>query len=100
MGQTQDWATKLFTFEYRLLSNKALVSFTIMERLKVLTGSFYNMQKMSKGDYMEMDCTLSNAQPKSLYRSCAGSHFYGAEYEIWADFGLVGHTENITWGQL
>ena len=52
----------------RLLSNKALVSFTIMERLKVLTGSFFNMQKMSKGDYMEMDCTLCNAQPKSLYR--------------------------------
>jgi hypothetical protein len=24
---------------------------------------------------------------KSLYRSRAGNHFYGIEYEIWADFG-------------
>ena len=30
---------------------------------------------------------------KSLYRSCAGNHFSGTEYEIWADFGLVGNTE-------
>ena len=26
-------------------------------------------------------------------RSRAGSHFYGTEYEIWADFGPVGNTE-------
>ena len=26
---------------------------------------------------------------KSLYRSPAESHFYGTEYEIWADFGPV-----------
>ena len=31
--------------------------------------------------------------PKSLYRSRAESHFYGTEYEIWADFGPVGNTE-------
>ena len=24
---------------------------------------------------------------------CAGRHFYGTEYEIWADFGPVGNTE-------
>ena len=30
---------------------------------------------------------------KSLHRSRAGSHFYGTEYEIWADFGQVGNTE-------
>ena len=35
------------------------------------------------------------AQPKSLYRSRAGSHFNGTEYEIWADFGPVGKTEKI-----
>jgi hypothetical protein len=29
----------------------------------------------------------------SLYRSRAGSHFYGTEYEIWADFVPVGNTE-------
>jgi hypothetical protein len=34
---------------------------------------------------------------KSLYRSCAGSHFYGTEYEIWADFGPVVNTEK-KWG--
>jgi hypothetical protein len=27
-------------------------------------------------------------------RSRAGSYFHGIEYEIWADFGLVGNTEN------
>ena len=32
-------------------------------------------------------------EPKSLYRSHAGSHFYGTEYEILADFGPVGYTE-------
>ena len=31
--------------------------------------------------------------PKSLYRSHVESHFYGPEYEIWADFGPVGYTE-------
>ena len=25
------------------------------------------------------------------------SHFYGTEYEIWADFGLVGNTEKKVW---
>ena len=30
---------------------------------------------------------------KSLYRSRAGNHFYGTEYDIWADFGPVGNTE-------
>ena len=30
---------------------------------------------------------------KSSYRSCAGSHFYGIDNEIWADFGPVGNTE-------
>ena len=80
-----------FTFENRLLSNNALVSFAIMERLKLrFSGSFYNMQKMSKGDYMEMDCTLCNAQPKSLKRSPAVGDFYGTGIEIWAGFGLNG----------
>ena len=34
----------------------------------------------------------------SLYISCAVSHFYGTEYEIWADFGPVGCTENFELG--
>ena len=34
---------------------------------------------------------------KSLYRSRAGSHFCGTEYEIWADFGPVGNTEKKIW---
>ena len=33
--------------------------------------------------------------PKPLYRNFAGNHFYGTEYEIWADFGPVGNTEQI-----
>ena len=32
-----------------------------------------------------------------LYRNCAGSHLYGTEYEIWADFGPVGNTEKKNW---
>ena len=31
--------------------------------------------------------------PKSLYRSRAGRHFYGAENVIWAGFGQIGNTE-------
>jgi hypothetical protein len=31
--------------------------------------------------------------------SCAGSHFYGTEYEIWADFGPVGNTGKIWAGK-
>ena len=30
---------------------------------------------------------------KVLYRSRAGSHFYGSEYEIWAGSGPVGNNE-------
>ena len=37
--------------------------------------------------------TVEDLKAKSLYRSCAGSHFYGTEYEIWADFGPIGNTE-------
>ena len=33
-----------------------------------------------------------NTSAQSLYRSCAGSHFYGTEYKIWADFRSVGNT--------
>ena len=36
-------------------------------------------------------------QAKSLYRNCAGSQFFGTEYEIWADFGPVGNTEKKRW---
>ena len=42
--------------------------------------------------------TVEDLKAKSLYRSCAGSHFYGTEYEIWADFGLVGRTEKNALG--
>ena len=34
-----------------------------------------------------------NMQSKSLYRSRAGSHSYGTECEIWADFGPVDSTK-------
>jgi hypothetical protein len=37
------------------------------------------------------------SQAKSLYRSRAGSHLYGTEYEIWAGFGLFGNTEKTIW---
>ena len=37
------------------------------------------------------------SKPKSLYRSCAGRHFYETENEIWAAFGPVGNTEK-NWG--
>jgi hypothetical protein len=37
------------------------------------------------------------ADPKSLYRSSKGRHFYGTENEIWACFGLDGITEKKNW---
>ena len=36
--------------------------------------------------------------PKSLCRSRAGNHFYGTEYDIWADFWPVGNTEKKRFG--
>ena len=50
--------------------------------------------QVSKGDYT-VPIILAYTYPKSLYRSRAGSHFFGTESEIWADFGLVGSTEKI-----
>ena len=38
-----------------------------------------------------------HATQKSLYRSCAGSHFYETEYEIWAGFVPVGNTAKKNW---
>ena len=32
-------------------------------------------------------------EAKSLYRSCAGNHFYRTEKEIWAGFGPFDNTE-------
>ena len=37
---------------------------------------------------------------KSLCRIRAGRHFYGAENEIWTDFGSVGNTEKNVFGRL
>ena len=37
--------------------------------------------------------SVVESKPKSLYRNPAGSHFYGTENEIWADFDPVGNTE-------
>ena len=31
---------------------------------------------------------------KSLYRSRAGSHFYGTDYVIWTDFGPIGNNND------
>ena len=41
---------------------------------------------------------LSSIDPKSLYRSLAGNHYYATEYEIWADFGPAGNSEKKRWG--
>ena len=44
---------------------------------------------------------MNGLSPKSLYRSHTGSHLYGTEYEIWADFGPVGNTEKKKdWGPI
>ena len=37
---------------------------------------------------------------KVIYRSRAGSHFYGTEYDFWADFGPVGNAEKKNVGQI
>ena len=49
------------------------------------------------GTVSEKEVVKSIQRPKSLYRSRAGSHFYGTEYEIWADFRPVGNTEKKHW---
>ena len=48
----------------------------------------------------QLDEFLSEgAFSKSLYRSGTGNHFYGTEYEIWANFGPIGNIEK-KWGLL
>ena len=39
----------------------------------------------------------THEQSHYIYRSRAGSHFYGTEYEIWADFGPVGNIKKKNW---
>ena len=39
-------------------------------------------------------------QANSLYRSCAGSHFFGKKHDIWADLGLVGNNDKTILGRL
>ena len=41
----------------------------------------------------ELETKLEILYTKSLYRSCAGRHFYGIENEIFASFEPVGNTE-------
>ena len=36
---------------------------------------------------------VATTEPKSLYISDVVCHFYGTEYDIWADFGQDGNTE-------
>ena len=56
------------------------------------------MSKVQKYEMTEM-LTVALFNLKSLYISCAGSHFYGTEHEIWADFGPVGNTEKKIGGR-
>ena len=39
-------------------------------------------------------------RPKSLYRSRAGTHFYGTENVIWAGIGPIGNTEKKKFGPI
>ena len=59
-----------------------------------------NLHKSKQG-LLELLCKETKVQkparptirPKSLYRSCAGRHFYGTANEIWVGFGLVSNPE-------
>ena len=55
--------------------------------------SFYAAKKLKKKSEIISFCLylaeLCWSASKSIYRSCAGRHFYGTEYEIMTDFGLV-----------
>ena len=42
---------------------------------------------------------LTPSSNQNNYIEVTGRHFYGTEYEIWADFGLVGNTEKTISGQ-
>ena len=58
-------------------------------------SKFDNLSPQTLFLCLNTSCPLVNhmsPESKSLYRSCAGSHFYGTEYEIWADFGPAGNT--------
>ena len=52
-------------------------------------ASFWQKQKSE----VKVRRKLKNFEAKSVYRSHKRSHFYGREYEIWADFGPIGNTE-------
>jgi hypothetical protein len=43
---------------------------------------------------------MAELKAKSLYRSRAGTHFYGTENVIWAGFEPIGNTEKKSLGRL
>ena len=72
------------------------------ERLReVLLKAIKNKQPSNENEAENEDGeNPDDIQANSLYRSRAGSHFYGTEYQIWAGFGPVGNTEKKITGPL
>ena len=71
----------------------SFVLFWTCHKVKVFMDQIENHQNRPDSN----PCSLFACyvvQPKSLYISPELSHLYGAEYEIWAGFGLVRSTEN------
>ena len=58
-----------------------------------MTRETQKYEKTPKGFWPHCWLLIQNeVQAKSLYKSCAGRHFYWTENEIWAGFGPVGNT--------
>ena len=49
---------------------------------------------------IEVEICGRGLQPKSLYKSHAGRHFYETENVIWAGFGPIGYTEKKSLGRI
>jgi hypothetical protein len=84
--KASNYASSLQTLETEILKDVKKLKACKQQRMKKFFDRVSFLQK-------EVEGSVSEVRPKSIYRSCGGSHFYGTEYEIWADFGPVGNTE-------
>jgi hypothetical protein len=86
----------VFNFRFQLRrKNEKLISCTKDIRRKLRTTQ--SQLHLLVDERAELTAKVSNV-PKSLYRSHAGSHFYGTEDEIWAGFGPIDNIEK-NWGR-
>jgi hypothetical protein len=71
----------------------------VLAKKPIFRGEGRGNLKQKPEEEMRTNFPLT-VRPQSLYRSRAGRHFYGAENEICAGFGLIGNTEKKNWGPI